>query len=170
MINNNGLSGLFFIIIVIILILKKTAKSIIIATLLLSITTLLYHSSQKQISNNTTRIDKSNLYKFIIHRLDTILANFIIIHFFVFDKLTLNIQLTLAILCAYNDYYRFGILLFFLIIFYNRLNIVTIILIILSLLTHFSNDKNKWNCSQRIVWHLLTSLILLYNTDKFENV
>ena len=82
MINNNGLSGLFFIIVTIILIYLKCNQSLILTTLLLSITTLLYHSSQKKISNEISVIDESNLYKFIIHKLDTILANFIIIHLF----------------------------------------------------------------------------------------
>ena len=167
MINKNGLSGLFFIIVTIFFIYKKCAKSIIITTLLLSLTTLLYHSSHKQISKNDAIIDRTTCYKYLIHRLDTILANFIIIHLLVFDKLPINIQISLSILCAYNNYFRFGILLFFIIIFYKKLDVITLFLVILSLIIFFSKNQKKWNFYQRIQWHLLTSLILLNNSNNF---
>ena len=170
MINNNGLSGLFFIIVTIILIYLKCKESLIITTLLLSITTLLYHSSQKKISDQTSIIDKSNLYKFLIHKLDTILANFITIHILVNTDLPINIQIALSILCAYNNYFRFFILIFLYFVYRKKLDVKTIILLILSLIIFFSKKQKEWNCYQRIMWHFLTALLILNNANNFDKV
>lgn len=170
MINNNGLSGLFFIIVTIILIYLKCKQSLILTTLLLSITTLLYHSSQKKISKEVSIIDKSNLYKFLIHKLDTILANFMIIHLLVNTDLPINIQIALSILCAYNTYFRFFILIFLYFVYRKKLDVKTIILILLSLMTFFTKKQTEWNCYQRIMWHFLTALLILNNANNFDKL